>query len=147
MSRIQVVRFMVGDRHYALDVMVVKEVVVPKPTQSVVGQPSFVEGLVALRGEYVPLIDLRIRFGATAKGHDPRILVLSCLQREIALLVDRVGEVQWLESDSLRAAPLDTGRAGSKAVEAIADVEGTMVLVLRGESLLSESEWAQVLPL
>ena len=147
MSRIQVVRFMVGDRHYALDVMVVKEVVVPKPTQSVVGQPSFVEGLVALRGEYVPLIDLRIRFGAIAKGNDPRILVLSCLQREIALLVDRVGEVQWLESDRLRSAPLDTSSAGSKAVEAIADVEGTMVLVLRGEALLSESEWAQVLPL
>ncbi len=147
MSRLQVVRFVVGERHYALDVMVVKEVVVPKDPQPVVGQPAFVEGLVELRGEYVPLIDLRGRFGADVPSKDCRLLVLTCLQREIALLVDSVGEVQWIEAASLRSAPVNTNTAGSQAVDAIADINGTMVMVLRGEALLSEAEWAQVLPL
>tara|TARA_R110002096_G_scaffold44526_7_gene120179 strand:- start:5 stop:448 length:444 start_codon:yes stop_codon:yes gene_type:complete len=147
MSRVQVVRFVVGERHYALDVMVVKEVVVPKQAQPVVGQPPFVEGLVELRGDYVPLIDLRRRFGAPAPGRDARLLVLSCLQREIALLVDSVGEVAWIDTDRLRPAPVNTSSAGAQAVEAIADIDGTMVMLLAGEALLSEAEWAQVLPL
>ena len=157
MSRVQVVRFVVGQQHFALNVMAVKEVVLPKPAQAVPGQPGFVKGLVELRGEYVPLIDLRQRFGAPDTKPDPKILVLTCLKRELALLVDSVGEVQWLESEEMRSARLDTstggqslggqGVVGPSAVESIADVDGTMVMLLRGEALLSEHEWTQVLPL
>ena len=147
MSRVQVVRFEVGQRHFALDVMAVKEIVLPCTPQPVPGQPDFVEGLVEMRGEYVPLIDLRKRFHVEAYGRDARILVLTCLQREIALLVDSVGEVQWLEDDDMRTPPLDTSGGGAQAVDSIADVDGTMVLLLRGESLLDDEEWSQVLPL
>lgn len=147
MGRLQVVRFEVGQRHFALDVMAVKEVVQPRQSQPVPGQPAFVQGLVDMRGEYVPLIDLRERFGVREPGRGAKIIVLTCLQREIALLVDSVGEVQWIEEEQMRNAALDTSVGGTQAVESLADVDGTMVLILRGESLLSESEWAQVLPL
>ncbi len=147
MSRVQVVRFVVGQRHFALSVMAVKEVVLPRPVQPVPGQPDFVEGLVELRGEYVPLIDMRKRFDVSPAGDDARILVLACLRREIALLVDSVGEVQWLEDDEMRTAPLDRGSGGGQAVESLAEVHGTMVLLLRGELLFTEEEWAHLLPL
>ncbi|MCP4449121.1 MAG: purine-binding chemotaxis protein CheW [Myxococcales bacterium] len=147
MSRVQVVRFEVGQQHYALDVMAVKEVVLPRVSQPVPGQPDFLEGLVEMRGEYVPLVDLRKRFGANSPVLEGRVLVLSCLRRELAFLVDSVGEVQWLEEGDMRAAPLDTSVGASQAVASIADVNGVMVLLLRSEAILTEDEWERILPI
>jgi len=144
MSRVQVVRFVVGARHFALDVMAVKEVIVAREAQAVPGQPSFVKGLVSLRGEYAPLIDLRERFHCEPSSAEPKILVLGCLRRELALLVDSVGEVQWLDDEDLRSAPMDTSVGGAPSVVSIADVDGTMVMLLRGESLLTDEEWSLV---
>lgn len=143
----QVVRFEVGGRQFALDVMAVKEVVLPRPVQEVPGQPDFVDGLVEMRGEYVPLVDLRARFGCGSSDENPRIIVLSCRRREIALLVDAVGEVQWIGEEDLRGAPLDTSALGAGAVKSIAEIDGAMVLLLAGEAILTDAEWSLLAPL
>ncbi len=139
---IQVVRFAVGARHFALDVMAVKEVLGPRHVKVVPGQPDFVRGLVELRGDYVPLIDLRQRFKSQRDKLPGKILVSHAGGHLLALLVDSVGEVQRLEPEDRRSPPLDTGLGGVSIVDSIAEMEGEMVLILRADALLSEDEWA-----
>ena len=139
---IQVVRFVVGNRDFALDVMAVKEVLRPTNVKVVPGQPNFVTGLVELRGEYVPLIDLRRRFKSQEADLPGKIVVTSANKRLLALMVDSVGEVRRLYRKDLRSPPLDTGLGGVSIVDSIAEMEGEMILILRADALLGEDEWA-----
>ena len=142
-----VVRFSIGGRDFALDVMAVHEVLQPRSCEPVPGQPAFIEGLIALRGEYLPLIDLRTRFAkpgdfqARAKG-PAKLLIVTSRGRHLALAVDSVGEVERIEAARLRKPPVDNNIGAPGSLLAVAQTETAMVLVLACDALLSDSEIA-----
>lgn len=139
----RVVRFRVGDRDFALDVMRVKEVLQPKPCKSVPGQPDFIEGLIELRGEYLPLIDLRKRFADPRDAAEPvaaKLLIVTSRGRALALRVDSVGEVACIEAARLRKPPIDNRIGAPGILLAVAQMDDAMIMVLAGDALLSDSE-------
>lgn len=141
-SGMRVVRFSVGDRQFALDVMAVDEVVQPRPATSVPGQPDFIEGLIELRGQYLPLIDLRRRFGSDAVEASAKLVIVTSLGRQLALVVDRIGQVDWIPSESLRSSPVENELGGETSVSAVAQLDGRMVVILGCDGLLSAQEMA-----
>lgn len=108
---VQLCTFRVGGEDYALDIMRVREIIPPLPVTTVPRAPPFVEGVARLRGEVLPVVDVRKRFGlpATPPTRRTRFLVVVVGRRRLALVVDEVCEVLRLRRAELRPAPALVG--------------------------------------
>jgi purine-binding chemotaxis protein CheW len=104
---VQLCTFRIGEEDYAIDIMRVREIIHPLPITPVPRAPVFVEGVVRLRGEVIPVLDVRKRLGVEVRpaSRKSRFLVVNVAGRRIGLVVDEVCEVLRLPRSELRAAP------------------------------------------
>ncbi|BDG05888.1 chemotaxis protein CheW [Anaeromyxobacter oryzae] len=104
---VQLCTFRVGGEDYAVDIMRVREIIHPLPLTPVPRAPAFVEGVFRLRGEVIPVVDVRKRFGLPA---DPptrrsRYVIVNVAGRRLGLVVDEVCEVLRVPRGDVRATP------------------------------------------
>lgn len=113
---VQLCAFRIGGVDYALDIMRVREIIPPRPITPVPRAPAFVEGVIRLRGEVIPVLDVRRRLGLPAEpyGRRTRFLVVNVARRRIGLVVDDVCEVLRVPRVELRAAPALGGEGGPR---------------------------------
>jgi len=104
---VQLCTFRIGAEDYAIDIMRVREIIRPLPITPVPRAPAFVEGVVRLRGEVIPVLDVRKRLGVEAKAptRKSRFLIVNVAGRRIGLVVDEVCEVLRLPRSDIRPAP------------------------------------------
>lgn len=113
-ERAELCTFRVGGEDYAVDIMRVREIINPLPVTPVPRAPSFVEGVIRLRAEVIPVVDVRKRFGlpAAAPTRKTKFLVVRIGGRRLALVVDEVTEVVRIPRAEIRPAPsFDDDRA------------------------------------
>jgi purine-binding chemotaxis protein CheW len=102
---VQLCAFKVGQHEYVLDIMRVEEVLIsPRPTPLPEGSAAAVHGVVSLRGQVLPVIDVRRRLGAEEKMFG-RLLVCRVGPRRLGLVVDRVTQVFRVARGELKPAP------------------------------------------
>lgn len=134
--------FQLGEEEYALDVERVREVVKVDRITRVPGAPAYVRGIINLRGRVVPVIDLRERLGLNAAPSErPRIMVVEDGAALVGMLVDRASEVLRLRPGQVQP-PDEILQEGdsSRFVEAVANLEGRLVVVLRPGELLARED-------
>ncbi|HEX9049433.1 MAG TPA: chemotaxis protein CheW [Anaeromyxobacter sp.] len=104
---VQLCTFRIGGEDYAVDIMRVREIIHPLPITPVPRAPASVEGIVRLRGEVIPVLDVRKRLGlpASAPTRRTRFLVVNVARRRIGLVVDEVCEVIRIPRAGIRPAP------------------------------------------
>ncbi|MCG0238028.1 MAG: chemotaxis protein CheW [Firmicutes bacterium] len=100
----QVVVFRVGEGFYAVPIGQVREVVAWTRPMPLPGSPPHVEGVLSLRGEVIPVVDLSRRFGRTRSVPDAqsRILVVEIAGQVAGVVVDAVTEVLTLADGALQ---------------------------------------------
>ncbi len=115
-ARVQLCTFRIGGEDYALDIMRVREIIQPLPVTPVPRAPAFVEGVVRLRGEVVPVVDVRKRFGlpAAAPTRKSKYLIVTVAGRRLGLMVDEVCEVLRLTRADIRPTPDLVGLRGPR---------------------------------
>jgi purine-binding chemotaxis protein CheW len=115
-ARVQLCTFRIGGEDYALDIMRVREIIQPLPVTPVPRAPAFVEGVVRLRGEVVPVVDVRKRFGlpATPFTRKSKYLIVTVAGRRLGLVVDEVCEVLRLARADIRPTPDLVGQRGPR---------------------------------
>jgi purine-binding chemotaxis protein CheW len=113
---VQLCTFRIGGEDYAVDIMRVREIVLPQPVTPVPRAPEFVEGVIRLHGEVVSIVDARKRFGLPqrAASKKTRFLILNVAGRRIGLVVDEVCEVLRVPRSDLRPAPALAGQDGPR---------------------------------
>jgi purine-binding chemotaxis protein CheW len=101
------ITFRVGNADYAIPATEVLHLETFEQATHVPGAPSYVAGLVQVRGRVVPVVDLRSRFGlpTTERTMDHRIVVVNVGERVAALLVDAAREVVQLDSTTFEKPP------------------------------------------
>jgi purine-binding chemotaxis protein CheW len=106
-ERVELCTFRVGEEDYAVDIMRVREIINPLPVTPVPRAPAFIEGVIRLRSEVIPVVDVRKRFGveATPPTRKTKFLVVRVGGRRLALVVDAVTEVLRIPRAEIRAAP------------------------------------------
>ncbi len=153
----QFVAFRVGRHHLAVDIASVKEILRPMEVTPLPGAPSFIEGVIDLRGAVIPVIDLRGRFvvptsrnednGDTESGptgqrgatlQDTRYVIASIDRRIFALVVDAVTEVIRMPAKSIRPAP--GFQSESQPVTHVFHYNDALHLVLSLSKLLTSAE-------
>lgn len=139
--------FHVGADVYGIDIMRIKEVIQarPYPVRPVPYAPDIVEGVIALRGVVIPVVDLRKRFGAPVEELEGRVerlrklIIVSVRGRIVGLRVDQiVGELR-VPAGALRPAPSmlrPGGPGGPEFFSGVFRSGETMVFVVNLDALL-----------
>lgn len=140
----QFVIFQLGSEHFGLPIGSVSEVVAkPDKLTKLPKAPSFVDGVMNLRGQVVPVIDQRRRFETKSAGTDrkSRIIIVRIGKSLAGFVVDGVSEVLSVSVDQLRASPQLTSTQ-SKVIDRIANLEqdGRMILLINPQELLDRAE-------
>lgn len=140
----QFVIFQLADEQYGLPIDSVVEVVSPPDKLTRLPKaPKFIDGVMNLRGQVVPVIDQRRRFevATSAVARKARIIVVRIGTGLAGFVVDSVSEVLRVDAAKLRASPELASRK-SKVIDRIATVErnGGMILLVDPQELLDQAE-------
>jgi purine-binding chemotaxis protein CheW len=149
----QQVCFMLAGGEYGVDISLVKEIIKPTMEPTPVPQsPFFVEGVIDLRGDIIPIIDLKKRFGIQDNTQPTRILVIQILDIIVGFLVDSVTEVIRTTKSKIQDAPgkvvgIDTEfiwgvtkRSSDSPLIMLLDIERILKLDESGEPVGGESQ-------
>jgi purine-binding chemotaxis protein CheW len=106
-ERTEFISFAIGDEHYGVDIMAVREIREWTDVTHLPKQPDYVRGVLNLRGVIVPIIDLRCRFGQGLTETTPLhiMIVVQIEDRQIGLLADRVLDIVSLEAGRMQPVP------------------------------------------
>jgi purine-binding chemotaxis protein CheW len=140
----QLLVFRLGDEEFGLPIEAVEEVArVPEQIARIPKAPKFLEGVINLRGEVLPVVDQRQRFNLPApdQAMARRLIVVRTKQHKAALIVDSVSEVLRSTRDAVQPAPDLTGEP-AKLVAGVINLEreGRIILLLEPGELLTRAE-------
>ncbi|WP_075097648.1 chemotaxis protein CheW [Sandaracinus amylolyticus] len=140
------VGFLIGDVHYAIDIQRVKEIIRPLPLVSLPHPPPAVVGVADHRGEVVPVLDVRRRFGLPASTESRRTkwLLVTLPGRTVGLIVDAVSEVFAAGEEDQRAVPAIGMGDQARGIVAVFGHRGTLVFVLDVDRIGAAAELVDV---
>ena len=136
-GELQIVVCELADEHYGLDIARVFEIIRNQPITPMPRAPSFVKGVINLRGRIIPVVDLRGRFGMsdTEPTKETRIVVAESASTRVGLVVDSVSEVLLLPLDSVEPTPEVAAGADAEYLRGIAKLGDRLVLLLELDGL------------
>lgn len=136
---LSVVTFMLGEEEFGFDISKVKEIIRVGDITRVPKSPEFIVGVINLRGNIVPLIDLRKRFlwDSIAYTSATRIIVVEVAGLIAGFIVDAVLETKQIQKSSLETAPIMVmGGLENEYITGVAKLEGRLVVLLEIEKIL-----------
>ena len=140
--------FVLADEHYALDIKTVKEIRGYEQVTKIANAPAFIKGVINLRGDIVPIVDLRLKFnvGEATYTEFTIVIMLNIQDRIVGIVVDGVSHVIRLMEDQILAPPEFGVAFDSRYLHGLADVDGQMVILVNIESLITSEEMGLVAP-
>ena len=143
---IQLVTFRLQDESYGINVMQVQEVLRVTEIAPVPGAPSFVLGIINLRGNVVTVVDTRGRFGLPPgdTNDSGRIVIIESDEQVVGILVDSVAEVVDLRQSEVEPAPNVGNDESSRYIQGVSTREDGLLIVVDLHTLLTAEAWAEV---
>ncbi len=143
---VQLATFSVGDEEYVIDIMRIRQIIEPQPITPVPKSPPFFEGVIELRGNIIPIIDLRKRFGMNPKGITrlTKYIIVVVKKRVLGLIVDAVLEVVTVPHQNIKPAPKIVLNSTSKYFVGVCNHENRLLLLLNINKVLTSSEQEQL---
>ena len=135
-----------GQEEYALSVLQVREIIKMMSITAVPQVPSYVKGVINLRGKVIPVVDLRLKFGFAPQDHGERtsIIVVEVAGRGRAivmgLIVDAVADVLNIGEGEIERMPDFGHRVHTDYLKGVAKVKGTVKILLDLDRILSGDE-------
>lgn len=135
----QLVVFQLGNEEYAVSISQVKEIIRYSGVTKLPNTPSYMEGIINLRGKVIPVVDLASRFGLMLEKMDSRqAVIIEAAGREVGVVVDGVTEVLRID-DSAIEPPQTLTRTG-EFIRGVGKLEGRLLIILDLDRLFSEEE-------
>ena len=141
-QEVQLACFRIGSELYALDIMRIKEIIRPQKLTPIPKAPSFIEGVINLRGVVIPVADLRKRFDQpiSETNRKNRIVVCSLSGRIIGLMVDEVTEVKRFGRQEIAPAPQFIDGPEAHYFLGVARRDEDLIMLIDLEKVLSSDE-------
>lgn len=133
----QFVTFKLDKEEYGVDIQNVSIIEKMMPITRVPKTPSYIKGVMNLRGEIVPVMDLRARFDLTQSEEtdDTRIIIVKVDEVVFGFIVDAVSEVLQLTDDSIESTSSLKENANIDFIYGIGKVDERIVILLNLERL------------
>lgn len=112
-----------------------------QPTR-IANAPSFLKGVVNLRGVIVPIVDLRLKLGCASAeyNHFTVVIVLNVRGRVVGAVVDSVSDVLALSGEAIRPAPQLNSTIDAGFITGIGSVAERMLILMDIEALMSSAD-------
>jgi purine-binding chemotaxis protein CheW len=138
----QFISFALGDDHYGVDIMAVREIKGWSEITHLPKQPDYVRGVLNLRGVIVPIIDLRCRFGQGLTEATPLhvIIIVQIDQQLVGLLADRVSDIISVEPAKIKQVPRVALGTRLEFLSGIVTIDNAMIALINLGNLLTASE-------
>jgi purine-binding chemotaxis protein CheW len=140
----QLVGFIIGAELFGVDILMVQEIIRHTTITPIPNAPDFIEGVINLRGNIIPVIDLRKRLNLNGNGSnesDHWILILNVEDRVTGFIVDKVTQVLKLQASIIKPAP-DIVVAGLKSqyISGLCKVDERLLVLLDFNRILLVEE-------
>ena len=149
-SESQYLSFLLGNEHYGVEILKVKEIREWEEVRPLPDTPEYVKGVLDLRGTIVPIIDLRSRFELGTVEYTPTtvIIVLSVEQSgqmiDTGVVVDGVSDVLDVSTAQIRKAPNLGSRINTCYIDGMISRDQEMVILLNVDRLLDPEELGEL---
>ena len=145
-SVLQYVTFLLKDETYGINVMQVQEVLRYSEIAPVPGAPSYVLGIINLRGNVVTVIDTRQRFGLVPADvtDNTRVVIIEVEKQVIGILVDAVSEVVYLNQSEIEKAPNVGTEESTKFIQGVCHKDDRLLILVELDKMMTEDEWSEI---
>ena len=151
-SQFQLVTFQLGDEIYGVDIMDVKEIVKIQDVRPIPNAPYYVEGIINLRGEIIPIIDLHKRFRLKSPRDEDidadiegGFIILSIENNKIGIIIDRVARVVSVTAEDIKEPPQMFSGIGSEYIQGVIRSDnGTYLIMLDIHKLFNPKELQKI---
>lgn len=133
--------FYLAGEEYGVEILKVHEIIGLMPITRVPRTPSYVRGVINLRGKVIPVTDLRAKFGMPVEDERATcIIVVQIAGTSIGIVVDRVSEVAAISPDDIEPPPSFGSDVPTDYLIGIGKAQGRVRLLLDIEKVLTSSE-------
>jgi purine-binding chemotaxis protein CheW len=138
--------FHLGNEDYGLDIRYVIEIVGIQKITEVPDMPGFVKGVINLRGQVIPVMDVRTRFKMEPRDYDDRtcVIVVRINETSIGLVVDTVNEVADIPEKNVSPPPQVSKGSGSRFIKGMGKIGDDVKILLNVDKLLYEEELEKI---
>jgi len=142
----QFISFSVGEEEYGLELLRVKEVIRVRQITRLPKAPSFVKGIINLRGDVIPIIDLRDKFGLEAKEATAttRVIVVEVEAKLMGMVVDSASQVVRIPADQIDPPPPVLGGFSQEFITGVGKIDDRLIILLNSDAVLTAEERTQL---
>jgi purine-binding chemotaxis protein CheW len=139
---LQAVTFALGSEEYGVDIAQVQEINRMVTITHVPRAPRFMEGVINLRGQLIPIIDLRTRFGMerSERTKNTRIVVTEIGNKRIGMVVDSVSEVLRIPVEQIEDAPDLVAGVDTEYIRGVGKMGDRLIIMLDLGRVISGGE-------
>ncbi len=142
----QLVTFKVDQEIYGLEILKIQEIVRLPVITRLPKTSSFIKGVINLRGNIVPVIDLRDKFGLPQKKYTKmtRAIVVEIKAKNIALIVDEVSQVLRINMSEISEAPSLVSNIAKEFIKGVARHGEKLIILLKMDKILSSDDVVEI---
>ncbi len=135
-----------GNEEYAIDILRVQEIRSYEVPTKMVNSPSFVKGVINLRGVIVPIVDLRLKLNLAKVEYNDFtvVIILNIGGMVVGAVVDGVSDVVTLHAEAIKPAPQFDSALEARFIVGLATLGERMLIVMNMDALMSNSEMGMV---
>lgn len=136
------VTFRLGNGEYAIDIMQAKEIIKMEKITLIPNAPEFVEGVINLRGNIIPIIDLKKRFNLEETEGDKNtgIIIVKIEDVDMGIIIDAISKVVSISNSDIQPPPPMLSGIGQKYIKGVGKLEDKLLVVLDLEKLFASDE-------
>ncbi|MBF0299369.1 MAG: purine-binding chemotaxis protein CheW [Oligoflexia bacterium] len=144
----QFVTFNIATEEYGININSVQEITGHRPLTYLPNSPKHIKGILNLRGNIIPVMDPRIKFGLDEVQYDKNsvIIIVESFEKNIGIIVDNIKDVLTIDSKNIEDTPKigDTNKIDVQFLEGVGKVGDKFVIILNINKVFSKEELSQI---
>jgi purine-binding chemotaxis protein CheW len=138
--------FTLGSEEYGIDILKVQEIRCYDTVTRIANSPAFIKGVINLRGNIVPIVDMRIKFNLEKVDYDEFtvVIILNVANRVVGMVVDGVSDVLTLLPEQIRPAPEFGATFDTEYLVGLGAVDQRMLILVDIEKLMGSPDMGLV---
>ena len=138
----ELLTFTLGSEEYGIDILKVQEIRGYEAVTTIANAPEFIKGVINLRGNIVPIVDMRIKFKLGNVSYDETtvVIILNVANRVVGMVVDGVSDVITLKAEQIKPAPEFGASLDTKYLLGLGTVDERMIILVDIERLMTSRD-------
>lgn len=150
----QLVTFQLGEELYGVDIMDVKEIVKVQSVRPIPNAPYYVEGIINLRSEIIPIINLHKRFHLRkveiqseddVDENEGGFIILDIEGNKIGIIIDRIARVVQVETSEIKPPPQMLTGIGTEYIQGVVRQNENYLIILDTRKMFNPKELQKII--